>query len=156
LVVVIYAHLRRRAPESAGAPDRRRPVVALTVVAALALAGGFTLLATAGQHLLPAVMAGDHYTPAPPRRIGTVWALSLVALVVLWYRRPWSVLDLWLMVVMCAWLFDIALAGMLNAGRFDLGFYAGRVYGLFAASFVLIVLLTEHAKLYAHVVEVSR
>ncbi len=27
------------------------------------------------------------------------------------------------MVVMCAWLFDIALSAMLNAARFDLGFY---------------------------------
>src|SRR5262249_41835156 len=60
------------------------------------------------------------------------------------------------MVVMCAWLFDIALAGMLNAARFDVGFYAGRVYGLLAASFVLIVLLTENGKLYARLVEVSR
>ena len=31
------------------------------------------------------------------------------------------------MVVLCAWLFDIALSAILNAGRFDLGFYAGRL-----------------------------
>src|SRR2546426_8771740 len=48
------------------------------------------------------------------------------------------------MVVMCAWLFDIALAAVFNAGRFDLGFYAGRIYGLLAASFVLMVLLLEN------------
>src|SRR5207244_7606033 len=69
-------------------------------------------------------------------------------LIALWRRRPRSVLDLWLMVVMCAWLFDIALAGVLNAGRFDLGFYTGRIYGFLAASFVLIVLLVENGKLY--------
>ena len=46
-------------------------------------------------------------------------------------------LDVWLMVVMCAWLFDIALSAIVNAARFDLGFYAGRIYGLCAASFVL-------------------
>jgi signal transduction histidine kinase/ActR/RegA family two-component response regulator len=62
------------------------------------------------------------------------------------------VLDLWLMVVMCAWLFDIALAAVLNAGRFDLGFYAGRIYGLLAASFVLMVLLIENGRLYARLV----
>jgi light-regulated signal transduction histidine kinase (bacteriophytochrome) len=71
----------------------------------------------------------------------------------MWRRRPHSVLDLWLMVVMCAWLFDIALAAVLNAGRFDLGFYAGRIYGLLAASFVLIVLLLENSVLYARLVE---
>jgi PAS domain S-box-containing protein len=58
------------------------------------------------------------------------------------------VLDLWLMVVMCAWLADIALAAVLNAGRFDLGFYAGRIYGLAAATFVLMVLLLETGALY--------
>src|SRR5262249_8106991 len=34
-------------------------------------------------------------------------------------------------------------------GRFDLGFYAGRIYGLMAASFVLVVLLFETGTLYA-------
>ena len=53
------------------------------------------------------------------------------------------------MVVMCAWLFDVALSAMLNAGRFDLGFYAGRLYGLLAASFVLAVLLLENGLLHA-------
>jgi light-regulated signal transduction histidine kinase (bacteriophytochrome) len=54
---------------------------------------------------------------------------------------------------MCAWIFDIALAAVLNSGRFDLGFYAGRVYGLAAASFVLIVLLLENGVLHARLVE---
>src|SRR5919197_1159349 len=44
-----------------------------------------------------------------------------------------------------------ALAAVLNHGRFDLGFYAGRVYGLLAASFVLVVMLVENGKLYARV-----
>jgi len=84
--------------------------------------------------------------------VGSVWALSLLAIVILWRRRPHSVLDLWLMVVMCAWVFDIALAAILNAYRFDLGFYAGRIYGLLAASFVLMVLLIENGRLYARLV----
>ena len=85
--------------------------------------------------------------------IALVWGLSFLALGALWRRRPHSVLDLWLMVVLCAWLFDIGLAVVLNAGRFDLGFYAGRIYGLLAASFVLVVLLLENGMLYARLVE---
>jgi signal transduction histidine kinase len=76
----------------------------------------------------------------------------LVALGVLW-RRQRSLLDLWLMVVMCVWIFDVALAAVLNAGRYDLGWYAGRIYGLLAASFVLAVLLLENGMLYARLVE---
>src|SRR5262249_29581117 len=60
-----------------------------------------------------------------------------------------SVLGLRMLVVLGAWVFDIGLAAVLNAGRFDLGFYAGRVYGLVASSLVLLVLLLENGTLYA-------
>ena len=58
-------------------------------------------------------------------------------------------LDVWLMVVMCAWLFDIALSAIVNVARFDLGFYVGRLYGLCAAGFVLAVLLVDNVALQA-------
>ena len=58
-------------------------------------------------------------------------------------------IDVWLMVVLCAWLFDIALSAIVNVARFDLGFYAGRIYGLCAASFVLAVLLVDNVALQA-------
>jgi signal transduction histidine kinase/ActR/RegA family two-component response regulator len=69
----------------------------------------------------------------------------LIALFSLW-RRNATQLDLWLMVVMCAWLFDIALSAVIGSHRYDLGFYAGRIYGLFAASFVLATLLMGMAR----------
>src|SRR5256885_1350252 len=93
--------------------------------------------------------SGGSFTPILIGILSTLLFLSFAALVVLWFRRPHSVLDVWLMVVMCAWLFDIALSGVLNAARFDLGFYAGRIYGLCAASFVLAVLLFENVALQA-------
>jgi PAS domain S-box-containing protein len=116
-------------------------LVALAVVVAAVV--GLTALATAGKAMLPAIMAGNHNTLALTIAVGSVWTLSLAALAVLVWRRPYSILDLWLMVVMSAWLFDVALSSILNGGRFDLGFYAGRVYGLLAASFVLAALLLE-------------
>jgi hypothetical protein len=66
-------------------------------------------------------MHGDGYTSVLPIATGTVWSLTFVALLVLWVRRPYSVLDVWIMVVMSTWLFDIALSALLNAGRFDVG-----------------------------------
>jgi signal transduction histidine kinase/CheY-like chemotaxis protein len=76
-----------------------------------------------------------------------------VAAGLLWRRRPYSVLDLWLMVVLCAWLCEVALSAMLNAGRFDLGFYAGRIFGFASTSFVLVVLLLETRALYARLAQ---
>ncbi len=74
-----------------------------------------TWLATAGSAALPPIMSGNSYTPALIGVVSTVWLLSLAALGLLWFRRPHSVLDVWLMVVMVSWLFDIALAAVLNA-----------------------------------------
>jgi PAS domain S-box-containing protein len=81
--------------------------------------------------------------------VSMVWCLSLAALVTLWLYKPHSVLDVWLMVVMCAWMFDIALSSILNVARFDVGFYLGRIYGLGAASFMLAVLLIDSVGLQA-------
>ena len=148
LFVSAYVRLERHSTETTGSPGA---VIACGVAGVVAFASALTVLATAGQRALPAIMEGHHYTTAMSIVVGSTWALSLLALVVLWRGRPHTVLDLWLMVVMCAWLFDIALAAVLNAGRFDFGFYAGRIYGLLATSFVLVVLLIENGKLYAHI-----
>ena len=147
LFVIAYAWLKDPGREL---KTRGRPLVAVlgSVGAMLVAVCALTLLATAGQDSLPAIMRGNQYTPAMIAVVSSAWGLSLLALVILWWRRPHAVLDLWLMVVMSSWLFDIALAAVLNAGRLDVGFYAGRIYGLLAASFVLIVLLVENGKLY--------
>jgi signal transduction histidine kinase len=143
LLVLAYA------ADAAPVRGRPGPAIAWSVAAAAAAAGALTLLATAGQPALPAIMHGDGYSDAMIAVVSTVWLLSLVALGALWRRRPTTVLDLWLMVVMCAWVFDIGLAAVFNHGRFDLGFYAGRLYGLAAASFVLVLLLLDHSVLHA-------
>ena len=126
--------------------DIALPVLVLAGVSAL------TWVATAGHDLLPPIMSGNRYTPAMLFVVGSVWLLSLAPLVMLWRRRRRSVLDLWLAVVLCAWLCDIGLAAVFNGGRYDLGFYAGRLYGLFAASFVLLELLLENARLHRRLV----
>ena len=108
-------------------------------------------IATSQHDLLPTLLSGGHYTPTMDGVVSTVWLLNLAALLVLWFRRPYSVLDVWLMVVMCAWLFDIALSAIFNVARFDLGFYVGRIYGLCAASFVLAVLLVDNVGLQAQI-----
>ena len=106
-------------------------------------------IVTAGHDLLPTLLSGGHSTPTLIGVVSAVLFLSFATLPILWFRRPCSVLDVWLMVVMCAWLFDVALSAIFNAARFDLGFYVGRIYGLCAGSFVLAVLLVENVALQA-------
>ena len=129
-----------------------------SIIAVFAAMAAAVYVVTELHHLLPALLDakgsspalyGPAYRPALYGAAVAVWLLNFVALIVLWLRRPHSVLDIWIMVVLYAWLLDVASSALLNAGRFDFGFYIGRVYGLFAACFVLAVLLLQNINLQA-------
>src|SRR5579875_1777610 len=124
--------------------------IAACALGALALVAVLTWIATAGEPLLPRVM--DNATERAsrfPYLTGSVWLLTAVALATLWTRRRQSVIDLWLAVVLFVWLCEIALSVVLAPSRFSVGFYLGRLYGIIAASIVLIGLLSETTVLYA-------
>lgn len=123
--------------------------VTAAIVAVAALVAVLTLLATLGHDALPVVMRGGDYSLLVTKGVSpAVWVLTLIAMAALWQRRL-RVIDLWLMLVMWIWLFDIALAAVIGSSRFDLGFYAGRIFGLIAASFLLITLLIELSQMYS-------
>ena len=151
LFVIAYAVLRD--------DDQARPplttlqlrlAVVFAVLAVAVLAAALALLATRGHGLLPVVMQGNDYSRLVSKGVSpAIWLLTLLAIAVLW-RREMRVMDLWLVVVMWVWLFDIALAAILGSSRFDLGFYAGRIFGLIAATLLLMALLVEMARMYTN------
>jgi PAS domain S-box-containing protein len=148
LLVLGYALLK----DSDGGAQIRGSVGGAVLGSAIAVCG--TMLAvgwfvTSKHDLLPVLINEGQFTSTLAWVVSVVLCLTLAALLMLWFRRPHSVIDVWLMVVLCAWLFDIALSALVNAARFDLGFYAGRIYGLCAASFVLAVLLIDNVALQA-------
>jgi C4-dicarboxylate-specific signal transduction histidine kinase len=98
--------------------------------------------------VLPPLLDETGFTPWQRVVNLTDIILVLVAFVLLSTRPRHRLLNLWLMVVMGYWLCDITLSSYLNGGRYDLGFYAGRIYGVLAASFVLAVLVLENSRLY--------
>jgi signal transduction histidine kinase len=153
LFVICYALLKRR--ESRNGPSRTDTRAHVVSAATGAVAGVclLTLFATAGHQLLPRIMDGDGYTTTMMAVSASATLLSLVALAILGSRPPYSILDLWLMVVLCAWVFGLALSTVINTGRFDIGFYAGRLFGLFAAGVVPIVFLVEAGRLYGRLDE---
>lgn len=162
LFVIAYALLKDAGREATGTSgtsglprDRTGIAIPAGAAAVLAIVCGLTLVATANQDLLAVLILNGRFTPANTVVVSILWMLSILALVVLWWRRPHPVLDLWLMVVMCAWLFDIALSAVFNATRYDLGWYAGRIYGLLAASFLLIILLIENGAHYVRLAHLS-
>ena len=128
--------------------DRGRGVTSQAIALSVILVGAsvvvLTFLSTIGIDRLPILIQGGDFSLLITTGVSPIiWTLSLVALAALCRQRAPSVLDLWLRVVMFSWLLDVALSAIISSSRFDLGWYAGRSYGLTAASFVLIVLLLE-------------
>jgi len=148
--VIAYALLDKLDGDD-GATRHGSPAIWLTLCIGLVIgaAAACVWVATSGQDLLPVLMAGNQDAPAKVYVAAASVLLGLLAIPFLWRRKPHSVLDLWLMVVMFAWVFEVALAAVLNGGRYDLGWYGGRIYGLLAATFILIVLLLDNASLYS-------
>jgi membrane-associated sensor protein len=86
-----------------------------------------------------------------PLRFSPLWlyfavpmaSLTIFALLVLWVRRR-SILDLWLMVVMCAYEIEIWLSYFPLAIAYGFGWYASRIFGLLSSSLVLLIWSTPN------------
>ncbi|PMS15425.1 sensor histidine kinase [Trinickia dabaoshanensis] len=151
LAVIAYARARPIAECVRPASPWRN--AAICIALAVSLSCLMTAIATVGHPWLPPLMRGSHEAGWIRPVVSIVWLLNFVALAILIARRARTILDLWLIVVLCAWVFDIALSAVLNHARFDLGFYAGRIYGLIASSFVLVAMTFDNIQLYARVVQ---
>lgn len=148
-----YALLVPRAIGSVArpAPEREQR---LALLATLGLAGVAILLAIWAQTHLPPLMVGSRYTDETATILAPAWMAHLAALVLLLARtRLRRRLDLWIAVTLVAWWLDLALSAVLVTGRYQFGFYFGRLYGLLASSFVLAVLLRETLDLFRAAVE---
>jgi PAS domain S-box-containing protein len=145
VAVIAYALMKERR-QTLVLPVNRAIAWALGLV--FLVGAALTALATLGNDLLPPMLAGNRYSSAFNIGRHGQWVAIAVAAVVLWRRRVRSALDLWLGVMLCASFFEIALVSVFNAGRYDVGFYAGRVYAVLASSVVLCMLLVEYGKMY--------
>ncbi|HZF28990.1 MAG TPA: MASE4 domain-containing protein [Gammaproteobacteria bacterium] len=143
LAYVLLRERERAAPQPSVAA--RRTAVASLGATVLA-AGGLAALAIGVA--MPVIMIDpQHGNGRWPYIAGFVVTLTGAALAALWRSRR-SVLDLWLLVVLWAWLIEMLLLST-TASRFSLVWYSGRVYGLLSASFVLVALLAQTTLLYA-------
>lgn len=89
---------------------------------------------------------------AEPRTALTLAASSVgaLALALQWRRGLQSLHDLWLRVVLLAWLLALLLGGSLHGSRFDLGWYTGQLCTLVADATLLVALLLESSRLQGH------
>jgi signal transduction histidine kinase len=150
--VIAYGVLARRETDRIASDPAQAVFVACA--GAMVVATGLTMLATLGHDLLPVIVQNNAYTPGPFIGIGpAICGSALVGLALLWRHRNPTVLDLWLTAVLVAWLLEVAYSGPLGMHRYDFGWYAGRIYGLLARGFLLLMLLIEIRRLYANLAQ---
>jgi signal transduction histidine kinase len=153
LFVIGYAVMKDEHPSRRYSQREVKPAVVRSVALTAAAATAATAVSLS-EAILPRIMLDEYrfvpgwlYVVAAP-----VASLCIIALVVLWLRRR-SILDLFLMVVLCAYLIEIPPHYYPFPARFSTGWYAVRVTSLVSSSIVLIVLLYEITALYGGLLE---
>ena len=157
MFVVAYAFLKD------ADPTKRlwQGSVAAGILSSLALTAALvcatTVLATVGHSLLP-------HTMLDPIHFSSLWVyirssqigLSVAVFILLWVRLH-SVLDLWLMVVMCSFAVgELSFVLFPFPVRFSVGFYATLVFAVVSGTLVLLVLLYEITALYGQLLRSIR
>jgi len=147
--VIAYALLKDGDPTKRLWQSSARVAILSSVAVTAGIVCTAAFLVTAGDKLLPGIMLDRvHLSTRWLYAAGFASLMSVLALVLLWARRR-SVLDLWLMVVMCAYVIEICLISFPVPARYSVGWYGGRIFGVLSGSLVLFVLLYETTTLYA-------
>ena len=118
-----------------------RPAILWSVAIVVIVVCALTWAVTAGHDLMPRLLS-DSILPLGHSANGMIALTSVLAFLLLWSRGK-SVLDLWLMVAVCALAMETSLTAFLVTTRFSVGFYATRLIPFIVSKAVLIVLLSE-------------
>jgi signal transduction histidine kinase len=149
IAVIAYVLFNRADPSAAHRRARTAGRIDLAVFAAVATVVGITALATIGHDLLPSLYLNrsDSNYPNMIRAGLAVMALAMVSMAMLFHQRK-SALDVWLLVVMSAWLLQTLLFLSLE-GRFTAAWYFAVVVVLASHLFLMLALIAESSRLYA-------
>jgi signal transduction histidine kinase len=121
-----------------------------TIVCVFAVIAGLTWIVAEKSELLPSLYTANVTLQTRfANQINVALGLWVgTALIVLSLRRR-TILDLWLVVTLLAWMPNFLVAAIASSVRFTIGWYAARCFVLIGSSMLLIVLLTETTFLYS-------
>jgi signal transduction histidine kinase len=124
--------------------------IVTTVVCVLGVVAGLTWIVTAKTEYLLSLYATDVRLQT---RFGNqiniaLWFWDATVLAALFARRR-TILDLWLMVTLLAWMPNFLVAALSSSVRFSVGWYAARGFVLIGSCMLLTVLIIETMFLYS-------
>jgi len=148
--VIVYVLLKDFDPLKTLSKTGLRGAVLASIASVAVLVVGATV--TAGHALMPPIMLNTARVDQLFYLLGPLYAMAIVAFVLLWLRLR-SVLDLWLVVIVFAFIIEVTLSVFPSPARFTAGWYGSRVYALLYSSLVLVMLLIETTKLYGRLLD---
>jgi signal transduction histidine kinase len=152
LAVIAYALLKGTEASENRPQLPAKTVIGFSIFLVLLIASGLTFIAVKADKILPRLMASTIEANRSSLIMSGIFLGSLITIaLVLLGRRRRTVLDLWLMVMCCAWLAEIIVTSAIST-RFSFGFYASRIFSFAAVFFVLLILLSETMSLYANLI----
>jgi signal transduction histidine kinase len=150
MAILVYA-LSKDANGAATLPgSSTMTIVGLTVACVLAVTAALTWIVTAKPEYLPSLYGANVtlQTRFANQINFVLWLWGTTALAVLLVRRR-TILDLWLMVTLIAWMPNFLVAAMASSVRFSIGWYAARGFVLIGSCMLLSVMLIETTYLYS-------
>jgi signal transduction histidine kinase len=148
VATVGYAFLTSGKHTEGSIAPSSRSAISCSVAIAIILVCALTSVVTAAHDFMPRLLDGGNLLPLGYYASGMIALTYVLALLLLWSRGK-SVLDLWLMVAICALTVETALVAFFIPSRFSVVFYATRMISLLVSKVVLIVLLSETVRLHA-------
>lgn len=156
LAAILYVLVDRAGAASNPAAERQGARIAWGVFVTAVLAVALTALTTVGHDLLPTLYLtrADSNVAVFQRVTAFQFVLFAIAMgLLLWHRR--SVLDLWLLVVLSAWLVQTLLLSTLQ-GRFTAAWYTAVVLVIVSHLVLMIGLIAEASLTYSRLALATR
>lgn len=150
LAILVYTLLKDEVRPSAAAGRSTGATIGLTLLFVVAVIAALAWLVTARVGWLPTFYSGSVTEQTRfGNQINVVLLLWYGTVLALLFARRRTILDVWLIVVLMAWMPNFVVAAIASSVRFSLGWYAARGFALFASFMLLAVLLTEMTVLYS-------
>jgi two-component sensor histidine kinase len=147
VAVAGYAWLKDEEHRNDATPPSTVSAFCWSAAIQISLICALTWAVTAGDRFMPRMFLDDlNYTPLVRYAAGTIVLLSVLALLLMRTRLT-SVLDLWVMVVICMLITEKTQVTLGMTTRFSLGWYVSRALVVAVSIAVLIALLSELMRL---------
>jgi signal transduction histidine kinase len=149
LAVLVYA-LSKDVGETTLSDRSIKIRIGVTILCVLMLVAAMTLAVTTFAGSVPSFYRGSVTQQTRlANEINVALLVWYAAVLLVLFPRRRTMLDLWLMVTLVAWMPDSIVAATASATRFTLGWYASRGFALIASCLLLCVMLLETTALYS-------